>query len=171
MIAAVAWRLGIVLVLWWALSDGRVPDGAGLAVAVVTVVAATAAAVALRLPGGRRPRLRALPRFAGFFLRQSLSGGIDVARRALAPGAAVQPAIIEVDPRLPAGTPRAVYMEVVSVMPGTLVVEELATGGALRVHALAADMPVEQALEGVRREVGLLFGLDDAGGHHPRVEA
>lgn len=171
MIGAVAWRLGIVLVLWWALSDGRVPEGPGLAVAVVTVGAATAAAVALRLPGARRPRLRALPRFAGFFLWQSLSGGVDVARRALAPRGAVAPAIIEVDPLLPAGTARAVYMEVVSVMPGTLVVEEVTAGGALRVHALAADMPVEQALEGVRREVGLLFGLDDATGHDPPERA
>jgi multicomponent Na+:H+ antiporter subunit E len=160
MIVATAWRLAIILTLWWALTEGDVPTGPGLAIAVATVAGATAASVALRATDGARLRLTRLPRFVAFFLWQSVGGGVDVARRALLPGGEVRPGFVEFDPGLPEGTPRALLIEVVSVMPGTLVAQQISAAGAVRVHVLDTRLPALEGLARVEREVRLLFGLE-----------
>ena len=160
MIGALAWRLALMAVLWWALTDGAVPRGAGLAVAFAAVAGATLAGLALRRSGARRPRLRRLPRFVAYFLWQSVRGGADVARRALWPSGTVNPGFVVVDPRLSQGTPRTVLIAVMSVMPGTLVAEQLDPQGPLRVHVLDMALPVHDDLARLEREVRRLFALE-----------
>jgi multicomponent Na+:H+ antiporter subunit E len=160
MIAALAWRLVIAAVAWWALAEGAAPRGPGLAVAVVAVTGAAVGSLALRRPGARAARPARIPRFAAFFLAQSVVGGLDVARRALLPRGVVRPGFVEFSPALPAGTPRALFLEMVSVMPGTLVAEETSPGGALRIHVIDTDLPVHRSLERVESELRRLFGLE-----------
>jgi multicomponent Na+:H+ antiporter subunit E len=166
-IGSFALRLALAAAIWWAFAEGEIPDGAGAVVAAAAVVATAAAGLALRgRRDGLRPRPHRMPRFAAFFLWRSLLGGLDVARRALTPRVAVDPGFVDHDPQLPEGSARALHLALVSVMPGTLVAEEIAPGGALRVHVIDTALPVDEELERVGAEVRLLFGLP-AGGAPP----
>jgi multicomponent Na+:H+ antiporter subunit E len=159
-IGAALWRVALLVVVWWALAEGGAPSGVGAIVAVAAVAGTAWASLALRLPGGSRPRLARVPRFLAFFAWQSVRGGVDVAWRALSPAGRVQPGFVDYDPRLGEGTARAIFIEVVSVMPGTLVAEQKdAGGGPVVVHVLDPALPIESSLTGVEREVRLLFGL------------
>ena len=60
--------------------------------------------------------------FAGWFLRESLRGGWDVARRALSPKLALSPAIVCVPFHLPSGAARLFFCSAISLLPGTAVV-------------------------------------------------
>lgn len=164
-------RLALGAAIWWALADAEFPGGAGALVALGAVAATAAAGLALRGRDERRPRVHRMPRFAAFFLWRSLFGGVDVARRALVPRVAVDPGYVDHDPRLPEGSARALYIAVVSVMPGTLVAEQLTPGGVLRVHVIDTTLPVDEDLERVGAEVRLLFGLPAEGIPEPSGQA
>ena len=60
--------------------------------------------------------------FAGFFLRESVRGGWDVARRAISPGLALSPAIVCYSFHLPPGPSRLFFCSAISLLPGTAVV-------------------------------------------------
>jgi multicomponent Na+:H+ antiporter subunit E len=131
-------------------------------------VVALAAWVSLRLGAGTgwRWSLRAGLAFAGFFARESLLGGLDVARRALHPGLPLRPGVLIHVSRLPAGTPRQLLCGVVSLLPGTLVME--VQDATLRIHALEAGPRVAEELRALERRVAALFGLAPG---EPRGEA
>jgi multicomponent Na+:H+ antiporter subunit E len=168
---SLALRLAFAVATWWALADGDIPGGAGALVAVAAVAATAAAGLALRDRDGRSPRVHRMARFAGFFLWRSLLGGVDVARRALTPRVAVDPGFVDHDPRLPEGSARALYIAVVSVMPGTLVAEQLTPDGVLRVHVVDTALPFDDELERVGAEVRLLLGLPAEGISAPAGQA
>lgn len=168
---SVALRLALAVAIWWALADGDIPGGAGAVVAAAAVAATAVAGLALRDRDRRRPRVHRMPRFAAFFLWRSVLGGVDVARRALTPRVAVDPGFVDNDPQLPEGSARALYIALVSVMPGTLVAEQLTPGGVLRVHVIDTALPVDDDLERVGAEVRLLFGLPAAGLPAPSGQA
>lgn len=159
MIRALAWRLALAAIAWWALAEGAVPRGPGAVVAAAAVLGGAAASLALRRPGARPARLRRLPRFLAFAVGRSVAGGIDVAARALRPRGAVRPGVVVVDCALPEGTPRSLHLGIVSLMPGTLVVEEVVRGGELRVHVIDTGLPIEREIARVEREIAILFGL------------
>jgi multicomponent Na+:H+ antiporter subunit E len=170
MIASLTLRLAAAGIIWWALA-GEIPGGAGAVVAVAAVAVTAIAGLTLIDRGARRPRIHRMPRFAAFFLWRSALGGIDVARRAVTPRVAVDPGFVDYDPRLPEGTARALYIAVVSVMPGTLVAEDLTPGGVLRVHIIDTALPAEADLHRVAREVRLLFGLPAEDAPMPAAQA
>ncbi len=95
--------------------------------------------------------------FAGFFLRESLRGGWDVACRALAPKLALSPAILCVPFHLPPGVARLFFCGAISLLPGTAVVAIAAD--TLCIHALAASPRVEEELRELENRVAALFGL------------
>jgi multisubunit Na+/H+ antiporter MnhE subunit len=64
-----------------------------------------------------------------------------VARLALLPGAALRPALVPCATTLPDGTPRDLFLALMSLAPGTLPAGTDADGRIL-VHALDADQPV-----------------------------
>ncbi len=95
--------------------------------------------------------------FAGFFLRESLRGGWDVACRALSPKLALSPAIVCVPLHLPPGAARLFFCSTISLLPGTAVVA--ITEKSLCVHALDGSPRVEEELRELEDRVAALFGL------------
>ena len=74
-----------------------------------------AAALGGLLGANHRPRLRwlGLLLFAAIFLRESIRGGWDVARRVLQPSLPVDPGFIRFASALPEGAPRYLFAEYV----------------------------------------------------------
>jgi multicomponent Na+:H+ antiporter subunit E len=95
--------------------------------------------------------------FAGWFLRESLRGGWDVAWRALSPKLALSPAIVCVPLHLPPGAARLFFCGAISLLPGTAVVA--ITKKSLCVHALDYSPRVEEELRELEGRVAALFGL------------
>lgn len=153
-------RLLILSVIWWALTLG---DARGWPMAVGIVLLVTAVSMRLFPPSAYHLRLVALIRFFGFFLFRSVVAGVDVARRLLSPSLQVDPAEISVVVRLPAGGPRALLANVLSLMPGTLSVT--LDGDRILVHCLDRQMPVEADLRETEGRIAAVFGLRlEAGG-------
>lgn len=94
--------------------------------------------------------------FAGFFFRESLRGGWDVARRALAPRLTLNPDVVDYPTRLPAGPARWFFCNVISLLPGTAVVE--IEEQRLRVHVLEVSPQTERELRALEGRVAGLFG-------------
>jgi multicomponent Na+:H+ antiporter subunit E len=95
--------------------------------------------------------------FAGWFLRESLRGGWDVAWRALSPKLALSPAIVCVPLHLPPGAARLFFCSAISLLPGTAVVA--VAEESLCVHALDFSPRVEEELRELEDRVAALFGL------------
>lgn len=102
------------------------------------------------LPPVRPLRLSRVIAMGPGFLRRSLLGGLDVARRALTPRMPLNPGWIGVDVDLPEGGRVALGGEL-SLMPGTLVAGS--DGRRLLVHVLDRDQDVERM---VRQEASRL---------------
>lgn len=140
--------------VWWVFA-GTEPKA--LLVGVVTVL--SAALVSTRLSPARSWRWRwtAMPRFLALFTWYSLAGGVDVASRACRPGLPLAPAMLPFTYRLPPGTARTFFANVVSLSPGTLSADW--RGDTLLVHVLSRHAPVQRQLERMESAVGRLFGL------------
>lgn len=147
----------IWLLLWGLLSHW---DPTSLLIGLPSVALATW--VSLRL--GRRNRamctanglaLTRLPRFTLFFLRESILGGFDVARRALAPSPRLAPGFFHHTPTLRSESARLLFINCVSLMPGTLTAR--LDDGELLIHSLDTDADPLHALDRLQREIGLLF--------------
>ena len=96
--------------------------------------------------------------FAGFFLRESVRGGWEVARRAISPGLAISPAIVCHSFHLPPGPSRLFFCTAISLLPGTAVVAM--ADSKVCVHALDHSRAVEEELRELERRVGTLFGVE-----------
>jgi len=149
------WALGIFWPLWgvWLALNGTAGLAAGIAAAALAALVG-----AWLVPGAAHPwrPLQLLP-FGAFFMRQSLRGGIDVARRALHPRLPVSPCWIEHPIWLPPGQPRTLMIGVVSLLPGSLSAELDPLADVLHVHNLARD--TDPGLEALQVRIGALFGL------------
>jgi len=143
---------------WWIASEGR-PGSLG--VAIPTVLCAAAVAAAFVPWPGRLVRPLPLLHFAGFFLVQSARGGLDVARRALAPSLPIEPALLEFTTRLPPGGARVLLADVTSLLPGTLSVD--LDGDRVLVHALAGGPAVTADFRDLEVRVAALLGLPPPG--------
>lgn len=123
---------GLVLAAgWWIISEG---DAAGLAFGVPMVALALCASALL--PSLPPPRWSAigLAGFVAAFLVGSLTGGIDVARRALSPRLSLAPVVIRYRLRLATEPGRHLFMLTLSLLPGTLSVA--LDGDVLELHVL-----------------------------------
>jgi multicomponent Na+:H+ antiporter subunit E len=117
-----------------------------------------AAAGAWLVPGEAYPwRPLRTVLFIGYFLRESVRGGLDVAWRALTPGMPIRPEFTLFELDLPSGLPKTLMVGVVSLLPGTLSVRLLETG-QLEVHALTPR--AAEGLPGLQSRVKKLFSLD-----------
>jgi multicomponent Na+:H+ antiporter subunit E len=146
-------RVLVLAALWWTLTGGA---AWGFGAPVI----AAAVGVSLALQPARRVRLRpwGLLRFVGYFLMQSPRAGLDVARRAFAPGLPLAPALLDFRLRLPAGPARTLLVNTMSLLPGTL--SAGIEGNRLRLHALDTRLPVEQELRAVEARIAAIFGLE-----------
>lgn len=116
---------------WWALTEG---EAAALGFGAPIVLVALSASA--RCSSERTPRWNAagLVSFAIAFSFQSVRGGVDVARRALAPRLSLSPTIVSYSLRLPSGSARNLFVGTLSLMPGTLGMG--VRGNTLEVHVL-----------------------------------
>jgi len=151
------WRPAVALALVWAGLNGT--DLASWIVGVPVV--AGAASLATAMPADRRQRFRGagLPSFLAFFLLESLRGGLDVARRVFHPRLPVAPGFVTFETTLPDGSPRLLFANVVSLLPGT--VSAGIEGNRIRVHALDARADVEDALRALETRVARLFAPEE----------
>jgi multicomponent Na+:H+ antiporter subunit E len=156
--AALAVRLALLAVLWATLVEG---DPRGLAVGLLVLPLAAWACLALAPPGRARIRPLALLRFLPFCVWRALQGGLDVARRALEPQLSLSPGRLEARSRLPRGPARSFLNGVVSLVPGTLAVEQ--EGDTLYLHLLDASPEARSAalaqLRDLEGRVARVFGL------------
>jgi multicomponent Na+:H+ antiporter subunit E len=138
--------------LWWALTGGA--KGSWV-IGVPVVLAATAASRRLwpRDTGWWSPW--AAVRFVAFFLRQSIRGGVDVARRAFDPALPLHPALLELRSRLPPGPAEVLLVDVMSLLPGTLSVD--LNGRTIVLHALDQQAPVEAELRILEGYIAAMF--------------
>ncbi len=127
-------------VFWLILTRGR---GEAWIIGAYTVLLATV--VATQVAPGQRWHwsVRGFLRFASYFMRHSVSAGVDVAWRSVHPRLPIHPALIAYDLRLPTGTVSA----------------EL-EGDVLRVHVIDREQPVRAQLARLEERVWQLFGLD-----------
>jgi multicomponent Na+:H+ antiporter subunit E len=95
-----------------------------------------------------------------FFLRQSVRSGFDVALRAFRPDMGLQPGLLSYPLGLPAGPARHLFVNSITLMPGTLSV--LVQGDTVLVHALDERMPVRLELARLETRVGAVFGIKPA---------
>lgn len=136
-------------VLWWVLSGGQ-GWGFGLCAILITTW------LGLALPGPEPVRYHLLGAawFVGYFLIQSVLGGFDVARRAFSPKLPLSPCWKDYPLRLRGAPARTLYINAISLLPGTLSAELKAD--AVVVHALNPEALDE--LPTLEARVGGLFG-------------
>lgn len=145
-------RLAVLSIVWLVLVNGA-PSSWWVGVPTVAV------AVLATLPSRYAAPLvwREVFRFIPFFVVRSLSGGIDVALRALNPRMPLDPTLIEYPLRLPGGLPSVVLANLVNLLPGTLTAE--LHGGALRVHVIDRRAPFVEEIDALEAAVARMFDV------------
>lgn len=143
-------RVLLFALIWWLLTEGQ-SDAWGMGVWLVLIGAALS--VSMAPPVGWS--LFGVLRFIPFFVRYSLVGGVDVARRAFSRRMALQPAIIEYPLALALPQSRLFMLGVISLLPGTLSAE--VQDDKLWVHVLDRRNNIQGDLQVLERRVASLF--------------
>lgn len=140
---------GLLLGLVWIFFAGWEADYA--VYGVISVTAATALSLGLLPPSGPA-RITRWPRrlwfslvLAGWFIGQSVAGGVDVALRALRRTPDIEPAVVRAPIQLPAGHGRELALLMMNLMPGSMA--QRVTDGAGTAAEEGADGPVVEARE------------------------
>lgn len=152
---SLAIRLVLFAAGWLILTEGDVRD---LWIGGAVVLLGVAASCRVLAPGSlAQLRWVGLLRFTGYFLVESLRGGIDVAWRALHPAMPLSPGWTEVTLVLPGEGSRVLLAWTVSLLPGTASVR--LDGHRLVVHVLCDAGSADPAL---RRLEKMIEGLSGA---------
>lgn len=154
-LSALLWRSLFLALLWWVLSGDR-PASWWLGLPCIAL--AVLASLWLTPPGQLRFSPLYLLVYAGLFLFESLRGGLQVARLAMGPRPAWQPAMLEIRLRLPPGISRALLANTLSLQPGTLSVE--LADDRLHLHVLDARVPVEPQIRRVEAHIARLLRVE-----------
>ncbi len=133
---------GLSFAAIWALLTRADSSYLGYGLALVPLATALSLAVS---PPRMAPAPRTwLPRAGGFvmligwFLGQTLIGGVDVAKRALARPTDIAPYTETLPVRLPAGPARELAEAMINLMPGTVI--QNAGEGHIDLHVLSTDL-------------------------------
>ncbi len=148
-------QLTIILAVLWLALNGL--DGWLVGTAACLIGGGLGAWLVPARPYPWRPHR--LATFFGYFLRESLVGGLDVAWRALHPALPIEPHWVEHRLRLPSGQPRTLMISVVSLLPGTLSAE-LTGDNTLVIHSIAPRP--DSTIKGLEQRIVWLFSLEDA---------
>ena len=157
--AGARWRrfamtaLGLA-VLWGALSGFRAD---ALVFGIPAVLAGAALVFVLPPSPGWRISARGLVLFALWFGVQSVRGAVDVAARACAPRMGLRPGFRSYHPALPMGAPRVLFLNAITLLPGTLTAE--IEGERVLVHMLDTRADLDGDLQALERRVASLFAL------------
>lgn len=148
-------RLAVLAALWWVLEEGRT-DGWWFAPAII----AGAMLIHLVLPAPEsswRWSFTGMLRFIPYFLKQSILGGWDIARRAFMREIPLAPSMLEYPARLRNPTARLFFTHVISLLPGTLSADS--RDGVILIHALIGSEPeLRAATAKLEARVADLFG-------------
>jgi multicomponent Na+:H+ antiporter subunit E len=146
---------GAALALGWAGLTGGAPGSWAIGLPAVL------AGAALAWWAGPAPAWRLSPlgalRFGGWFAVQSVLGAWDVARRAFNPRLPVAPGYRRHPLTLPAGAPRLVMANAITLLPGTLTAE--LHDDHLIVHMLDTGQDLAADLAALEARVRDLFAL------------
>ncbi|GEM_PF-150512 len=146
-------RLALFALVWLVLVG---TDPLSWIVGVPTVLLAAFAAARLSTLVGADPKPLRLIGFVPFFVWESILGGLDVARRVLAPRLRIDPALVSYRPRLTNPAAQVVFLDTISLLPGTLSAD--IRNGLVQVHALDGEPSVLAGLERLENRVARLFG-------------
>ena len=152
-------RSGTLALTWMILTEGNTSS---LGFGIPIVVIAGLASIPLAPPRATGFRVVGVPSYAMYFLTKSIAGGFDVARRALSPAMPIDPDFIEYPLHLTGTAPRVVFLNTISLLPGTL--SARLVGDSLQVHALDVTTSVQADLHELEAIVGALFGQHVPGG-------
>lgn len=163
--AGAAVRRAVPLGVLWVLLSSATAEYA--VYGLVSVAAATGLSLWLvptRAPAGPTAqranllsRLRGGVGLVGWFLRQSVIGGIDVARRALRSTPDIEPRVLSARIWLPDGGARHLALLMMNLMPGSMV--QRAADDVVELHTLAVELqPVDQWQQ-LQRRVARAAGL------------
>lgn len=146
-------RLALFALVWLMLAG---TDPLSWIIGVPAVLFATVAAARLSRLVGADPRPLPLLGFVPFFVWESILGGVDVARRVLGPKLLIDPALVMYRPRLLDPAARVVFLDTISLLPGTLAADF--RDDVAYVHALEASAAVVAGLDRLEHRVAGLFG-------------
>lgn len=145
-------RLLLCALVWWVLTDGELSWDA-LLVGVPAVVAAAGISAAM-MPPLHWSWVGAL-KFAWFFARESLLGGVDVARRAFHPRMPLDPGVVRYEVGLAPDLARVAVSNTSSLLPGSLVVD--IEGSNFHVHTLDVGRDAARSVELTEKRVAELL--------------
>lgn len=100
-----------------------------------------------------------IPKFIGFFLYQSIKGGTDTAVRVFSPNMKLKPEFVLYPIKhLPAGLPINLFMNVVSLLPGSVCV--IREPDSVLVHVLTVTNSTLSEIYECELIISELFGLE-----------
>jgi multicomponent Na+:H+ antiporter subunit E len=141
------------VLLWLILTDGSLEEPV---VALLVIGLATASSFRVWSSTRRQVLYLEALRFIPYFIRQSVGGGWDVARRALHPRLPLAPGLTLFPLRLKHDTGRIFLTLVISLFPGTASVK--LEGNMLCVHVLDRHMAIPERLRDLEERVARVYG-------------
>ncbi|MEJ2620136.1 MAG: Na+/H+ antiporter subunit E [Candidatus Thiodiazotropha sp.] len=150
-----AWLSMLLLfaLLWFLLSGDA---WASWLVGLPAVALASWSALWLRSSTQRQVNLLGLLKFLPYFVWESVLGGIDVASRVVRPKMRIAPGFIEYRSRLTHVSARRLFVNSLSLLPGTLAAD--LDGACVRIHALDLRMDLNQQMEQLERRIAAVYG-------------
>jgi len=140
--------------LWWIIVQGRVD---AWLVGLPAVALATLASIRLGSHSLPRLSLGGLMVFTTLFLRESVRGGIDVARRTLGPGLHIEPGFHSYHLHISHPAARVLLINCIGLLPGTLAAD--LDGDHAELHLLDTGVNPDPQLLQLEQAVARLFGL------------
>lgn len=155
-LSAVTSRAAVLALAWYVVSAGNPRSW------LVGVPAVMAGAL-LQRPDRSDPLLRwwridHMARFALFYVRHAIAGGVDVALRAIGPGHRVDPGFVTYRLRLPRGPARSLLVVTISMLPGTVAADVV--GRKLVVQRIHSGIDIASGCRRTEEHVARLFGID-----------
>jgi multicomponent Na+:H+ antiporter subunit E len=147
-------KITVLLGLVW----GVLTHGQGWGFGVIAVVAAVLATFLFAPPLPTTWKPFGLARFSLYFLFESLRAGVDVALRALHPKLPLNPGWVDYELQLPPGSSRVLFINAVSLLPGTLSAD--VKGNVVSIHTLLTATDTEPELHSLEAQIADLFGLN-----------
>lgn len=145
-------RTAILAFTWWVLTQGAYDSWQ---VGLPAILSAIFIDYRLSPPKGNLWSLGGFLVYAFYFLKLSITGGIDVAWRTYHPRLPLNPAIVEYPLRLTSLSARNLFVCTVSLLPGTLSAE--LGDNILFVHVLDVGRPFKQELKIIEDRVAAVF--------------
>ena len=140
--------------LWWLIVQGRAD---AWLVGLPAVALASLAGIRMGSQPLSRLSLIGLFAFLGLFLRESVRGGIDVARRTLGPALLIEPDFHKYHLRISHPAARVLLINCIGLLPGTLAAD--LDGDQAELHLLDTGVNPDPQLQQLEQAVARLFSV------------